>query len=137
MLRNRSITLHFSFIFVLALGLVGGAFYLIMDHIYRSQLQSQAETVADNVEAFGTWVAQYGRVRVRVDDLSYLGHLALAQAPPDSGGGDIHSKLLPVAIKADAELLHFFSKNPALAPARIFGSGGKIFIASEVSHDLA
>jgi|ERR1700674_155645 methyl-accepting chemotaxis protein len=114
MLRNRSITLQFSLIFLLALALVGGAFYLIMDHIYRSQLKSQAETVADNVEAFGTWVAQYGRVWVKDDNRSYLGHLALAKAP-EPAVVDTQAKLLPVAIKADEELVHFFSKNPALA----------------------
>ncbi len=36
-----------------ALALVGAAFYLILDRIYLNELKSQAETVADNVDAFG------------------------------------------------------------------------------------
>lgn len=113
MLTSRSITLQFLFVFLLALGLVAGAFYLIMEHVYRSELKSQAETVADNVEAFGTWVAQYGRVWVKDDNRSYLGHLALAKAPD---GHDAQAgKLLPVSTKPDSDLVHFFSKNPALA----------------------
>src|SRR5882724_4297406 len=115
MLSTRSITIQFSLIFLLALGMVGGAFYLIMDHIYRSQLKSQAETVADNVEAFGTWVAQYGRVWVKDDNRSYLGHLALTRAAEAVASDSQGAKLLPVAVKADTELVHFFSKNPALA----------------------
>ena len=75
MLNHRSLTVQFAAVFLLALSLVGAAFYLILDRIYVNQLKSQAETVADNVDAFGSWVAQYGRVWVRDDDRSSAARL--------------------------------------------------------------
>ena len=104
MLNNRSLTVQFAIVFLLALTLVGAAFYLILDRIYVNQLKSQAETVADNVDAFGSWVAQYGRVWVKDDDKSFLGHVSLLQ-PEDPVAGAA-GKLNPV---------EFYSKNPALA----------------------
>jgi preprotein translocase subunit SecG len=100
MLLNRSITVQFTIVFVIALLLVIGSFYLVLDNVYRSELKSQAETVADNVDAFGSWVSQYGRVWVKDDNKSFLGQVTLVNAadtgvPPDQW--------------------HFYSKNPALA----------------------
>jgi HAMP domain-containing protein len=92
-----------------ALALVGAAFYLILDRIYVNQLKSQAETVADNVDAFGSWVAQYGRVWVKDDNKSYLGHASLLQPEEGTPEGTVPppgTKLTPV---------DFYSKNPALA----------------------
>ena len=106
MLNNRSLTVQFAFVFLLALTLVGAAFYLILDRIYVNQLKSQAETVADNVDAFGSWVAQYGRVWVKDDDKSFLGHVSLLQPGRDPDGTGAAGKLTPV---------EFYSKNPALA----------------------
>jgi HAMP domain-containing protein len=109
MLKNRSLTVQFAFVFLLALGLVAAAFYLILDRIYINQLRSQAETVADNVDAFGSWVAQYGRVWVKDDNKSYLGHASLLQpeeGTPDGTVPPAGTKLTPV---------EFYSKNPALA----------------------
>lgn len=103
MFSRISITAQFALIFLLALGLIGGASWMILDRIYLSQLKSQAETVADNVDAFGNWVAQYGRVWVRDDDRSYLGHLGLVQ--PD----DLN------ATPPKVTQVNFYSKNPALA----------------------
>jgi HAMP domain-containing protein len=103
MFSRLSITAQFALIFLLALGLIGGASWMILDRIYLSQLKSQAETVADNVDAFGNWVAQYGRVWVRDDDRSYLGHLGLVQ--PD----DLN------ATPPKVTQVNFYSKNPALA----------------------
>ena len=57
MLLNHSITVQFTLVFVIALLLVIGSFYLVLDNVYRSELKSQAETVADNVDAFGSWVS--------------------------------------------------------------------------------
>jgi len=105
MLNNRSLTVQFALVFLLALALVGAAFFLLLDRIYVNQLKSQAETVADNVDAFGTWVAQYGRVWVKGDKRSYLGHLGLLQSE-DSADPTQPAKLTPV---------DFYSKNPALA----------------------
>ena len=104
-LGKMSISTRFALVFLLALALVGSAFYLILDRIYLNQLKSQAETVADNVDAFGTWVAQYGRVWVKDDARSYLGHLPLLQ--PDDGA--------TVLTAATLKPVNFYSKNPALA----------------------
>ena len=104
MLLNRSITTQFAVVFVVALLLVAGSFYLVLDSVYRSELKSQAETVADNVDAFGSWVSQYGRVWVKDDNRSFLGQVTLA-VPAEDG---------TVAAPA-ANLWHFYSKNPALA----------------------
>jgi HAMP domain-containing protein len=109
MLNNRSLTVQFAFVFLVALGLVGAAFYLILDRIYVNELKSQAETVADNVDAFGSWVAQYGRVWVKDDNKSYLGHASLLQPEEGTPDGTVPApgtKLTPV---------DFYSKNPALA----------------------
>src|SRR5947207_371325 len=101
-LGRMSIATRFALVFLLAFTLVGAAFYLILDHIYLNQLKSQAETVADNVDAFGTWVAQYGRVWVKEDATSYLGHLPLLQADD-------------AATTLTLKPVNFYSKNPALA----------------------
>lgn len=61
--------------------LIVGSFYLVLESVYHSQLKAQAETVADNVDAFGSWVSQYGRVWVRDNDKSYLGQVTLVSAP--------------------------------------------------------
>jgi len=100
MLLNRSIIMQFALVFVIALTLVVGSFYLVLESVYRSELKSQAETVADNVDAFGNWVSQYGRVWVKDDNKSYLGQVTLVN-PADSG--------------VPADQWHFYSKNPALA----------------------
>src|SRR5881396_3451111 len=103
MIRSTSLTTQFAIVFLLALGLVGAAFYLILNRVYVNELRSQAETVADNVDAFGSWVAQYGRVWVKDDNKSYLGQVTLVSAPDAAGG------------PAAADVWHFYSKNPALA----------------------
>ena len=104
-LGKLSISMRFALVFLVALGLVGSAFYLILDRIYVNQLKSQAETVADNVDAFGTWVAQYGRVWVKEDARSFLGHMPLLQ--PEEGATAITA--------ATVKPVNFYSKNPALA----------------------
>lgn len=107
MLFSRSITTQFTFIFVIALLLVVGSFYLVLDSVYRIELKSQAETVADNVDAFGSWVSQYGRVWVKDDNKSYLGQVTLASLPADAAAA--------AAAQPAPDLWHFYSKNPALA----------------------
>jgi Protein of unknown function (DUF3365) len=107
MFKTRSIAAQFTLVFLLSLATLGAAFYFILHGVYYHQLKSQAETVADNVDAFGSWVAQYGRVWVKDNDKSYLGHLPLLQktipdnVQPGPDGG----------LKA----VNFYSKNPALA----------------------
>lgn len=110
MLGSRSIGTQFAVIFVGSLGILGAAFYFILDGVYYNQLKSQAETVADNVDAFGSWVAQYGRVWVKDNDQSYLGHLGLVN-PPASISTD---PAVPAA-PANLATVNFYSKNPALA----------------------
>jgi Protein of unknown function (DUF3365) len=108
MFLNRSITTQFTIVFVLALLLVIGSFYLVLDSVYRVQLKSQAETVADNVDAFGSWVSQYGRVWVKDNDKSFLGQVTLASLPADPAAAAAVTPNAP-------DLWHFYSKNPALA----------------------
>jgi hypothetical protein len=103
MLRKLSLTTQFAAVFLIALALVAAASWLILDRIYINQLKSQAETVADNVDAFGSWVAQYGRVWVKDNDKSYLGHMPVFETDDPSATSP---KLTPVS---------FYSKNPALA----------------------
>jgi len=105
MFLNRSITTQFTVVFVVALLLVVGSFYLVLDSVYRNELKSQAETVADNVDAFGSWVSQYGRVWVRDNDKSFLGKVTLVSAPDPAA----------TAATPPADVWHFYSKNPALA----------------------
>jgi len=100
MLLNRSITVQFTLVFIVALVLVGGSFFLVLESVYRNELKAQAETVADNVDAFGSWVSQYGRVWVKDDNKSYLGQVTLMNVADG-------------AVPADQ--WHFYSKNPALA----------------------
>jgi len=102
-MRRLSLSTQFALVFLVALALVGAASWLILDRIYMNQLKSQAETVADNVDAFGSWVAQYGRVWVKDNDKSYLGHLPAFQNEDTTGAAP---KMTPV---------NFYSKNPALA----------------------
>jgi HAMP domain-containing protein len=106
-LKSRSLATQFALIFLLSLAILATAFYFILNRVYYTQLKSQAETVADNVEAFGSWVAQYGRVWVKDDDKSYLGHMGLyPKLIPASDGALAQPDLPPV---------NFYSKNPALA----------------------
>jgi len=108
MFLNRSITTQFTVVFVIALLLVVGSFYLVLDSVYRNELKSQAETVADNVDAFGSWVSQYGRVWVRDNDKSFLGKVTLVSEPDPAAAA-------ASATPAPADVWHFYSKNPALA----------------------
>ncbi len=109
MLKSRSIATQFAAIFIVSLAILATAFYFMLDRVYQHQLKSQAETVADNVDAFGAWVAQYGRVWVKDNDQSYLGHMGLylkvAQNAPDG----------QQAMQPELPQVNFYSKNPALA----------------------
>lgn len=102
MLKNTSLILRFSALFALALLLIGSAYYLLLRQVYYSELQRQARSTADNVDAFGKWVSQYGRVWVKdKPDTAYLSQVSLAGGPAPAGG--------------EAHAASFFSKNPALA----------------------
>lgn len=100
MLKNTSLILRFSALFLLALALIGGAYYLLLRQVYYAQLERQARALADNVDAFGKWVSQYGRVWVKDKaDTAFLSRMSFAGK---SGG-------------AQDAAVSFYSKNPALA----------------------
>ena len=101
MLRNTSLIVRFSALFLLALVLIGGAYYLLLREVYYSELQRQASSIADNVDAFGKWVSQYGRVWVR--DKAETRYLSQVSMHAVSAAG------------AEPQAVNFYSKNPALA----------------------
>lgn len=101
MFKNTSLIFRFSVLFVVALLAIGGAYYLVLSHVYYSELQRQARGMADNVDAFGKWVSQYGRVWVKdKSETKYLSQVSFGTL----AGNDPNQK--PVS---------FYSKNPALA----------------------
>src|SRR5262249_16044686 len=110
---NRSITTQFTLVFVVSVLLVVGSFYLVLDSVYHSELKKQAETVADNVDAFGSWVSQYGRVWVRDDNRSYLGQVRVVSATEPAQVASAAGTLAP------PDAWRFYSKNPALAQSEI------------------
>jgi HAMP domain-containing protein len=98
MLRNSSLLLKFSALFLLVLALIGGAYYLLLRQVYYSELERQARSMADNVDAFGKWVSQYGRVWVKDKaETRYLSQVSFSGPSPQ------------------ADPVSFYSKNPALA----------------------
>ena len=109
-MHSTSITLRFCLVITLILCLLGTAGYLLLNNVYQVQLRSQANTVADNVSAFGKWVANYGRVWVNQNsEDSFLGRRdvinlqdALEATQDENGDMNRHA-------------YRFFSKNPALA----------------------
>lgn len=109
-MAESSINFRFFLIVLLVLGLLGTASYLIMEKVYRVQLRNQASTVADNVQSFGQWVANYGRIWVESDtQTSFLGNKNV-----------IDVKALPDLERIPSNWLQsrastMYSKNPALA----------------------
>lgn len=100
MFRNNSLIVKFLLLFALVIALMASAYLLMLRNVYQEQLHSQARTIADQVEAFGSWVSQYGRVWVKDNNTSYLGELVLIPSDAD-----------PKVTTPS----HFYSKNPALA----------------------
>lgn len=101
MLRNTSISLKFTLVFIVSIVLVGLAYLQLLRNIYEAQLLNQARTTADHVEAFGAWVSKHGRVWTRDESTSFLGKLEVVEADSLAQGNP----------KSDV----FYSKNPALA----------------------
>lgn len=98
MLKGRfSIGTQFLVLLTLVLALNGAAYFLMLKNVYMQELRAQAQIVVANVEAFGSWVAKNGRVWVKDNSDSYLGHVALQ------------------SLDEPSETVHFYSKNPALA----------------------
>lgn len=92
---NLSLFTQLALLIFVVLCLNGVAYYYLVKNIYLQELRSQSQTVVGNVQSFGDWVAQYGRVWVSGESDSFLAHM-----PTTTENGDKVS---------------FFSKNPALA----------------------
>lgn len=101
MLKNNTITLKFTLVFIVSILLVGFAYFLLLRNVYESQLLNQARTTADHVEAFGAWVSKHGRLWAKDDPSSFLGELQVVEA------ASLNSGTPKTAV--------FYSKNPALA----------------------
>lgn len=109
-MAESSINFRFFLIVLIVLGLLGTAGYLIAEKVYRVQLRNQASTVADNVQSFGQWVANYGLVWVESDtQASFLSnkHVIDVNALPDD------ERIPSTWLKSRANPI--YSKNPALA----------------------
>jgi len=112
MFNHQSVAIRFIGLFIVVLLLIGSAYYLTLQNVYYTQLKSQAQTIVDNVDAFGAWVSQYGRVWVKDDPSSYLGTIAVVEAPAAGAKAPApRSK----AAAVEQKIIHFYSKNPALA----------------------
>src|SRR5216684_7128082 len=107
MFNHQSVAIRFIGLFIVVLLLIGSAYYLTLQNVYYTQLKSQAQTIADNVDAFGAWVSQYGRVWVKDDPSSYLGTIEVVEAPAAAPAP--RSK----APAVEQKIIHFYSKNPA------------------------
>lgn len=102
MKKNKiSISTKFITLFLLIVSLNAVAYYFMLQNIYQQELKSQAKTVVSNVESFGAWVAQNGRVWVK----------------EGSKESFLSQELYRVSCEIDDEqnFVHFYSKNPALA----------------------
>lgn len=86
---------------------------ILLKAMYLDGAINRARTVSDNVNAFGAWVSQYGRVYVKDGrNNSYLGHESYRTIKPNNTGS-----LSPTTqvTEDDIEILNLYSKNPALA----------------------
>jgi len=92
-----SLTTQFLILLLVVLVLNATAYLFIMQNMYKQELESQAKTVVDNVESFGSWVSQSGRVWVKGESKNYL------------------SKEEVISANDSEKRFHIFSKNPALA----------------------
>ncbi|HLQ25112.1 MAG TPA: DUF3365 domain-containing protein [Acidiferrobacterales bacterium] len=110
MFNHQSVAIRFIGLFIVVLLLIGSAYYLTLQNVYYTQLKSQAQTIADNVDAFGAWVSQYGRVWVKDDPSSYLGTIEVVETAGAAAPAP-RSK----APAVEQKIIHFYSKNPALA----------------------
>lgn len=101
-MKNKiSISTKFVFLFLLIVSLNAVAYYFMLQNIYQQELKSQAKTVVSNVESFGTWVAQNGRVWVKEGSKESFLTQELYRASCENTD--------------DQSYVHFYSKNPALA----------------------
>ncbi|MEM7195230.1 MAG: DUF3365 domain-containing protein [Pseudomonadota bacterium] len=108
-MHSTSITARFCLVILLVLALLSLAGYFLLNNVYRLELRNQANTVADNVSSFGSWVARYGRVWVSDNSAdSFLGSKEVVDLEHALEGFDNQKSV------ADSSY-NFYSKNPALA----------------------
>ncbi|MEY4588697.1 MAG: hypothetical protein RL497_773 [Pseudomonadota bacterium] len=94
-----SLKFKFSLMMILVLALNALAYFYVGEKLHLQELRAQAQTVVANVEAFGSWVANSGRVWVKANKSeSYL-----SREEYHVGDGELAQRVV------------FFSKNPALA----------------------
>jgi hypothetical protein len=125
MLLNCSITTQFTVVFVVAL-LVVGSFYLVLDSVYRSELESPTETVADDVDAFGSGVSQYGRILVKDDSRGFPGG-GHADGSRDGGRGQ----------RGAAGSVALLLQESCAGAVGVLRGGGEIGVASKVPDDVS
>lgn len=102
MKKNKiSISTKFVVLFLLIVSLNALAYYFMLQNVYQQELKSQAKTVVSNVESFGAWVAQNGKVWVKEGNKESFLSQELYKASCENVD--------------DQEFVHFYSKNPALA----------------------
>jgi HAMP domain-containing protein len=102
MKKNKiSLSTKFIVLFLLIVSLNALAYYFMLQNIYRQELKSQAKTVVSNVESFGAWVAQHGRVWIKEGSKeSFLAQELYRESCENED---------------EQSYVHFYSKNPALA----------------------
>jgi HAMP domain-containing protein len=102
MKKNKiSLSTKFIVLFLLIVSLNAFAYYFMLQNIYRQELKSQAKTVVSNVESFGAWVAQHGRVWIKEGSKeSFLAQELYRESCENED---------------EQSYVHFYSKNPALA----------------------
>jgi HAMP domain-containing protein len=131
--RNSSLIFRFSGLFLVVVGLLGLAYYMLLREVYYAELHRQAASTADNVEAFGNWVAQYGRIWVKdKPNTSYLSRVQYgARQPTAEVDGAMQTQTAdaatgtPAAVTPDS--VEYFSKNPALVQRELSEVVGRSF----------
>lgn len=110
MFDKSSLSFRFSLIVLLSITLAVGALYMLSLDVYKSEVQNRARTVSDNVNDFGAWVSQYGRVWVKgADSGSHLSEQKFVELKNIKPDGE------PLSEEDLGKVTSFFSKNPALA----------------------
>src|SRR6266576_165452 len=82
---KRSLTFYMICLVILVAISLGFATSIFVKALYIDGAVNRARTVSENVNAFGAWVSQYGRVYVKDGkNNSYLGHDMLKTIKPSS-----------------------------------------------------
>lgn len=110
MFGKSSLSFRFTLLVLLSMTLASGALYMLSLDVYKSEVQNRARTVSDNVNDFGAWVSQYGRVWVKdTDSGSHLSEQKYVELKNIKPNGEI------LAEEDLGKVATYYSKNPALA----------------------